>query len=72
MQLPEYDRGVRSGIKFAVTWLHNQANTMNDPWAKAVLDCAADGLGKEGKQGSIDAKAKLLAIALERAGALPR
>lgn len=67
MRAPEHDQGQRDGIKFAVAWLHSRANEMTDQWAKAVLNCAADHLGKEGKRGSIEAKAKLLEIALARA-----
>jgi hypothetical protein len=66
MQVPEYERGVRAGTKFAVAWLHARANEMNDPWAKAVLNTAAFGLGLRGKEGSIEAKAKMLEIALAR------
>lgn len=56
-------------MRYAVAWLHERANEMNDPWAKAVLNTAAFNLGVEGKQGTIDAKARLLEIALARAGA---
>lgn len=58
--------GFRDGMRYAVTWLHDRANEMNDPWAKAVLNTAAFNLGVEGKSGTIDAKAKLLEIALQR------
>lgn len=59
--------GFHDGMRYAVTWLHQRANEMNDPWAKAMLNTAAFNLGVEGKNGTIDVKAKLLAIALERA-----
>lgn len=61
--------GFRDGVRYAVTWLHERANEMNDEWAKAVLNTAAFHLGVEGKQGTIDAKWKLLEIALARASA---
>lgn len=67
MKVPEYDRGFRDGMRFAVTWLHQQAREMNDPWAKTVLNTAAFGLGVEGKSGTLDVKAKLLETALDRA-----
>lgn len=65
MRNPEAD--FRKGLRFAVSWLHDRANEMNDPWAKAVLNTAAFNLGVVGKQSSIEAKAKLLEIALARA-----
>lgn len=67
MQPPDRAIGFRQGMKFAVTWLQHRAQEMNDPWAKAVLNCAADHLGKEGKSQTIVAKAKMLEIALSRA-----
>lgn len=69
MQPPERAIGFRLGIQYAVTWLHHRAFEMNDPWAKAVLNCAAQGLGIEGKDQTIIAKADLLEIALARASA---
>ena len=69
MQPPERTIGFRHGIQYAVTWLHHLAFEMNDPWAKAILNCAAANLGVEGKNQTIDAKAKLLEIALARAAA---
>lgn len=44
--MPEYDRGFKDGIRSAITWLHNEAQTMNDPRAKSLYDLAADHLGK--------------------------
>lgn len=41
--------GRRNGIKWAITWLHERANEMNDPHAKTVLDCAAFNMGVEAK-----------------------
>lgn len=64
MRAPEFDQGFRSGIKHAVTWLQQRAQEMNDPWAKAVLNVAADHLGKDGKEHTLEAKARLLEIAL--------
>lgn len=63
--------GFRDGMRFAVTWLHERAKEMNDPWAKSVLNTAAFNLGVEGKSNTIDAKAQLLAIALDRASKVP-
>lgn len=50
-------------MRYAVTFLHQQAAEMNDPWAKGVLNCVAHGLGIEGKNQTIEVKAKLLEIA---------
>lgn len=66
MRAPQYDQGYRNGIKHAVTWLMRRAQEMNDPWAKAVLNVAADSLGKEGKEHTLEAKAKLLEVVLQR------
>jgi hypothetical protein len=71
MQPPERAVGYRQGLRYAVTWLHHQANQMNDPWAKAVLNTAAFHLGVEGKSHTMAAKADLLEVALKRAAALP-
>lgn len=46
-QIPEYDRGFRDGVKRAVTWLHNEAEEMNDPHAAALYRRAAYQLGTE-------------------------
>ena len=70
MNAGERANGFRDGMRYAVTWLHQRANEMNDPWAKAVLNTAAFNLGVEGRQGTIDAKATLLGIALDRAAAI--
>lgn len=67
MRAPEYNQGYRSGVKCAVSWLHWQAREMNDPWAKAILNVAADHLGKDGKEHTLEAKARLLEIVLARA-----
>lgn len=39
--------GRRDGIRFAITWLHARAKTMNDPTAVAVLNVAASDLGNQ-------------------------
>ena len=72
MNAGERANGFRDGMRYAVTWLHDRAKEMNDPWAKAVLNTAAFNLGVEGKQGTIDAKAKLLEIALAKAAETQR
>lgn len=36
----------RAGVRTAVAWLHERANTMNDPHAAAVLNVAAFHLGQ--------------------------
>lgn len=59
--------GFHDGIRYAVSWLHDRANEMNDPWAKAVLNVTANDLGKLGKDRKQEAKANLLAICLDRA-----
>lgn len=41
--------GQRAGIRWAIAWLHKQANEMNDPKAKAILNTAAHGLGVDAK-----------------------
>lgn len=69
MQVPDHARGFRDGLRYAVTWLHERANEMNDPWAKAVLNTAAFNLGVDGKSGTIEVKAKLLEIALAKIAA---
>jgi 1,2-phenylacetyl-CoA epoxidase catalytic subunit len=42
--------GQRAGIRWAIAWLHKQANEMHDPKAKAIINTAA-------YQMSVDAKA---------------
>ena len=44
----EYDRGFNDGLRWAVTWLHNNAAEMNDPRARNLLNNAAFGLGVVG------------------------
>lgn len=45
--IPEYTRGRRDGVKWAVAWLHGRADEMNDTNAKAVLNTAAFNLGND-------------------------
>ena len=40
-KMPDYDRGRRDGIRWAITWLHERAKEMNDPKATAILNTAA-------------------------------
>jgi len=67
MNAGDRDNGFRDGIRYAVTWLHERAREMNDPWAKALLNVTADDLGKLGKERTQQAKANLLEICLARA-----
>lgn len=46
-QKPDYDRGWQDGLRWAVTWLHNRSDEMNDPHAKQVLNAAAFNLGSD-------------------------
>ena len=46
-RMDEYARGRRDGVRWAIEWLHERGQKMNDPKAKAILDCAADNLGKD-------------------------
>lgn len=50
---PERRLGKRDGLRYAITWLHRRAETMNDPRAKAVLNSAAFDLGIEIREGHI-------------------
>ena len=50
MQLPEIVRGRREGMQWAVSWLHNQAESMNDPHARQVLQAAAFQMGNDAKK----------------------
>ncbi len=43
--------GKRDGLRYAITWLHRHAASMNDKSAKAILDSAAFNLGLELRQG---------------------
>lgn len=66
MNAGERANGFRDGMRHAATWLYQRAREMNDQWAKDVLNCAADHLGKDNSN-HLEAKAKLLEIALARA-----
>lgn len=44
----DYDRGFRDGLRWAITWLHNNASEMRDSRARDILNTAAFGLGVEG------------------------
>lgn len=46
-QMDRYERGKRDGVRFAITFIHEHAKTMNDPSARAALNCAAFYLGNE-------------------------
>lgn len=43
--------GKRDGLRYAITWLHRRANSMNDSKAKAILNSAAFDLGIEIREG---------------------
>ncbi len=45
MKISEYHRGYRDAMRAAITWLHAQARTMNDPHARQLLNNAAFSLG---------------------------
>ena len=45
MKITEYERGHQDAIRAAITWLHAEAKSMNDPHARRLLDSAADSLG---------------------------
>lgn len=38
-------RAYFKGVRACIAWLHQYADTMNDPHARAVLNTAAHGLG---------------------------
>ncbi|MEK7265406.1 MAG: hypothetical protein AAB227_04820 [Pseudomonadota bacterium] len=48
MQITEYDRGFKDGLRWAITFVHNQASEMNDIRARDILNTAAFHLGVEG------------------------
>lgn len=50
----EYTQGRRAGLKWAISWLHERANEMNDPHAKAVLNSAAFNLGVENRTDNLN------------------
>ena len=45
MNITEYERGHQDAVREAITWLHFEAQQMNDPNARRVLNYAAKGLG---------------------------
>lgn len=45
MKITEYERGHQDAIRAAITWLHTEAKSMNDPHARRLLDGAAFALG---------------------------
>lgn len=47
---PEYTQGYRAAVKWAITWLHQRANEMNDPHAKQILDARAFEMGVDAKR----------------------
>ena len=49
MQPPDIARGRREGMQWAVSWLHNRAEEMNDPHARGVLQAAAFQMGNDAK-----------------------
>lgn len=67
MDAGDRHNGFRDGIRYAVTWLHQRANEMNDPWAKAVLNVTANDLGNLGVERTQQAKANLLEVCVARA-----
>jgi hypothetical protein len=63
MRSQQYIDGRRNGVKACIEWLHQHADSMNDPHARAVLNTAAFALGvdfaahrpAEGEDGAPDA-----------------
>ena len=45
MKISEYQRGYQDAARQMITWLHEEAATMNDPHARRLLDGAAFMLG---------------------------
>lgn len=54
MTKTEYDRGFKDGLRWAITWLHNNASEMRDSHAQNILNHAAFGLGVEGDRTRAD------------------
>lgn len=46
-QMDRYQRGRRDGIRWAITYVHAYAKEMNDPGARAALNCVAFYMGNE-------------------------
>jgi hypothetical protein len=60
----QFEDGRRNGVKACVEWLHREADRMNDPHARLVLNNAANGVGSDlkmpaGRSRSTDGKADL-------------
>jgi hypothetical protein len=53
-----YKHGTRDGIRWAIQWLHERANEMNDPSAKAILNSAAFNLGNAAKRYEVTGSAQ--------------
>ncbi len=49
MKIDGYSRGFQDGLSRAATWLHEEADRMNGPFAKRLLNDAAFSLGIERK-----------------------
>lgn len=45
MKISEYQRGYQDAARQMITWLHEEAASMNDPQARRLLDGAAFALG---------------------------
>lgn len=41
MKITEYQRGYQDAARQMITWLHEEAASMNDPHARRLLDGAA-------------------------------
>lgn len=67
MKISEYERGHRDATRAAISWLHAQADGMNDEHAQRILNGAAFSLGVETNTDA--AKAMVAARARERDGA---
>lgn len=48
---PDFRAGHRLALRAAVAWLHAEAEAMNDPHAKRILDSAAFRLGGAARRG---------------------
>jgi len=51
---PQYRDGQRNAIKWAITWLHRRAESMNDVKMVAILNSAAFELGIDWKYYQVD------------------
>ena len=66
-QPPDIARGRREGMQWAVSWLHNRAEEMNDPHARTVLQAAAFQMGNDAKKAMTVRAARHTALRLKRA-----